>query len=155
MATEIELALLRSARTRIGEELELWEADWQIAMRTGRRAAVVPDAHFVYRAAPGRLHAFVEVDLGTEGTRFFARKIAHYVELFESGGWREFVPHLPWVLTVTPSEARAASLFGAATAALRSKHVLVQATGLMSLAIPKSPKSSTSSSAVPSSDETT
>ena len=118
MATDIELAFRRAARGRQGHELELWECDWQIAMKLGGKT-VIPDARFVYRLSEALVRAFVEVDLGTEGTRFFAHKVDRYIHLYRDGAWRGFLRRWPLVLTVTPTEARAASLCEATAAALR------------------------------------
>ena len=117
MATDVELAFRRTARGCQGHELELWECDWQIAMKLGGKT-VIPDARFVYRLREALLRAFVEVDLGTEGTRFFARKVDRYIHLYRDGAWRALLPRWPVVLTVTPTEARAVSLCEATTAAL-------------------------------------
>lgn len=122
MTTEIELAFGRAGRADADQELALWEADWQIAMRVGERY-VIPDARLVYRVGQWRTHMFVEADLGTEGTRFFARKIARYVELHESGVWREFLRAWPRILTVTLTDARAASLHRATEALLTSRYL--------------------------------
>jgi hypothetical protein len=121
MTTEIELAFRRAATANTHQELVFWEADWQIAMRVGD-LAVVPDARLVYRIGEWRNHLFIEADLGTEGTRFFARKIARYVQLYESGRWREFLRVWPRVLTVTLTDARAASLERASEALLTSRY---------------------------------
>jgi hypothetical protein len=117
MATEVELAFRRTARGRAGHEIELWECDWQIALRLGA-TAVIPDARLVYRLGAVRLRAFLEVDLGTEGTRFFARKVERYIRLRGDGAWTAFLPRWPLVLTVTPTDARASSLCEATAAAL-------------------------------------
>ncbi|MDP9280694.1 MAG: replication-relaxation family protein [Chloroflexota bacterium] len=117
MATDVELAFRRTVRRCPAHELELWECDWQIAMRLGSKA-VIPDARLVYRFGTSRLHAFVEVDLRTEGTRFFGRKVERYVRLYRDGAWTAFLRVWPVVLTITPTDARAASLRDATTAAL-------------------------------------
>lgn len=119
LANEAELALRQAAAGDPDRELQVWEPDWQIRLHLGEGAAIVPDARFVYRRGRNRLHAFVEVDLGTEGTRFFSRKIPRYLALRRHGGWRSFIPVWPLVLTVTPTDARAQSLCSATSAALR------------------------------------
>lgn len=121
LTTEIELAFRRAAHAESDHELALWEADWQIAMRVGDRA-VVPDARIAYRVGKLRNHMFIEADLGTEGTRFFARKIGRYVDLYESGAWREFLRVWPRILTVTLTDARAVSLHRATEALLKSRY---------------------------------
>lgn len=66
------------------------------------------------------LDAFVEVDLGTEGTRFFASKVDRYIGARYDGDWRAQLPRWPMTLTITPTAARAASLYDAATARLEA-----------------------------------
>jgi hypothetical protein len=121
MTTEVELVFRRAAAGSADQELVLWEADWQIAMRVSDHA-VMPDARLAYRLGEWRNHLFIETDLGTEGTRFFARKIGRYIELYESGAWREFLRVWPRVLTVTLTDARAASLQRASEALLTSRY---------------------------------
>ena len=123
LTTEIELAFRRAARADQDHELALWEADWQIAMRVGDRA-VIPDARLAYRVGEWRDHLFIEADLGTEGTRFFARKIGRYVDLYQRGTWREFLRVWPRILTVTLTDGRAASLHRATEAMLNSQYAL-------------------------------
>src|SRR5438105_9071294 len=53
LTTEIELSFRRTAARHEGHELQLWEADWQIAMRLGD-STVIPDARLVYRDAGRR-----------------------------------------------------------------------------------------------------
>ena len=119
ITTEIELVFRRAAAIGADQRLEIWEADWQLAMRVGGRA-VIPDARLAYRVGAWRNHMFIEADLGTEGTRFFARKIGRYVDLYAGGSWREFLPVWPKVVTVTLTAARAASLHRATEALLIS-----------------------------------
>ena len=117
MSAEVELAFRRSARSHEDQELEVWELDWQIAMKLGSKK-VIPDARLEYRRGEKLFRAFVEVDLGTEGTRFFARKVQKYIELYADGAWRSVVPHWPVVLTVTQTDTRARSLCVAAASTL-------------------------------------
>ncbi|HJQ21973.1 MAG TPA: replication-relaxation family protein [Gemmatimonadaceae bacterium] len=126
LANEIELSFRRTARAATDEELQLWESDWQIAMRLGEGASIVPDARLVYRCGQKRLHAFLEVDVGTEGTRYFAKKIPRYLDLYRSSAWRTFIPVWPLVLTVTPTDTRAQSLCSATYAALRYEYARPQ-----------------------------
>ncbi|MDQ2767657.1 MAG: replication-relaxation family protein [Gemmatimonadota bacterium] len=126
LANEVELALRQAAAGDLDRELQLWEPDWQIRLHFGGGAAIVPDARFVYRRGQKRLHGFVEVDLGTEGTRFFAKKIPRYIELHRYGRWRSFIPVWPLVLTVTPTDTRAHSLCSATSAALRYEYARPQ-----------------------------
>jgi hypothetical protein len=121
ITTEIELVFRHAARARADHEVALWKADWQIAMRVGDHA-VVPDARLAYRVGEWRNHLFIEADLGTEGTRFFARKIGRYLDLYQSGTWREFLRVWPRILTVTLTDSRAASLHRATEATLNSQY---------------------------------
>jgi len=117
MAADIELAFRRAARGRPGHELELWECDWQTAIKLGGKT-LLPDARLVYRLGRALLDAFVEVDLGTEGTRFFAGKVDRYIAARYDGDWQADLPSWPMILTITPTAARAASLWDATTARL-------------------------------------
>ncbi len=89
------------------------------AMKLGSKT-LLPDARLVYRLGRVLLDAFVEVDLGTEGTRFFARKVDRYVAARYDGDWRAHLPRWPITLTITPTAARAASLYDATTARLEA-----------------------------------
>lgn len=109
MTADIAIAFRRSARSHSGHELVDWECDWQAAQRLNG-SPVVPDAHFVYATEDYEIDVFLEVDVGTEGTRFFARKVARYLELYQSGRWREQLAVWPLILTVTPDERRALAL---------------------------------------------
>lgn len=109
MCAEVALAFRRAARSHPGHEVLDWECDWRAAERLGV-TLVVPDAHLVYSTSAWLLDAFIEVDLGTEGSRVFARKIEHYLDLYRDGGWRRHLEGFPVVLTVAPSAARAAIL---------------------------------------------
>ena len=106
---DVSLAFRRAASSNPGHELLEWECDWQAAHRLGN-SLVVPDGHLVYASNDYELDALVEVDLGTEGTRFFGRKIQRYLELFRSSSWRHHLPIWPVIITVAPSEIRAAAL---------------------------------------------
>lgn len=117
MAADVELAFRRFAHARAGDEVALWEVDWQIALRLGKQK-VIPDARLVYRLGELSLRAFLEVDLGTEGTRFFAGKIGRYIGLYYDGAWCSLFERWPVVLTVTTTEARAAALCVATAAKL-------------------------------------
>jgi hypothetical protein len=112
MTADFALALRRAATLRRDEILE-WECDWQAAQKLGL-SVVVPDAHFVYATRSHELEALLEIDLGTEGTQFFARKVARYIELFRSGTWQRRFPIWPVVLIVAPTDLRVASIKRAA-----------------------------------------
>jgi len=103
---DVALAFRQAARRNLEHSLFAYECDWEAAQRVGT-SIVVPDAYLIYATGLIELHAFVEVDLGTEGSKFFARKIATYLALFRSGRWREASEIWPIVLVVTPSERRA------------------------------------------------
>lgn len=77
---DIALTLERSARANAGHAVLTWEPDWEATQRGGRHA-IVPDAYAVYLTDSEELHAFIEMDLGTAGSRFFQKKIERYVEL--------------------------------------------------------------------------
>jgi hypothetical protein len=109
MVAEIALAFRRHARAHPGEVVLGWECDWQLAESLGR-LPVVPDARLVYEAERTRIHAFIEADRGSEGTRYFGRKIDRYVDLYRGGGWRARLPVWPLILTVVPNETRASEL---------------------------------------------
>ena len=70
----------------------------------------VPYSYLVYRTPDVELAAFIEVDLGTEGTRRFARKMSQYLQLYRSGRWQACLDVWPVVLTITTSAARATAL---------------------------------------------
>lgn len=120
MTADVALAFRRAARTNPGHEVIDWECDWQAAQRLSS-VSVVPDAHVVYATADHELDALIEIDLATEGSRFFGAKISRYLELFRSGSWQKRFPTWPVVLTVTPTEARAVSLQHATEAVLAAR----------------------------------
>jgi hypothetical protein len=101
------LAFHRTAH-EYGHEVA-WQTDWQIALKLGA-GMIVPDAHLVYATAESELEAIVEVDLGTEGSRFFAGKIARYLGLWRSRSWHGVFTDWPVVLIITPSKQRAGLL---------------------------------------------
>lgn len=115
MAADVELAFRSAARAHAGHEVTIWEVDWQISLKLGNQK-VIPDARLLYRIGEQRLRAFVEVDLGTEGTRFISGKIGRYIQLCNHGGWESLFERWPVVLTVTTTESRASSLCEAAAA---------------------------------------
>jgi hypothetical protein len=121
MCADVALAFRRTARAHAGHELVDWECDWAAAERLGS-TVVVPDAHLVYRAARTTLDAFLEVDLGTEGSRVFARKIERYLALYRSGAWQAHLPVWPLVIAVTPSATRAALLRRASATVLDAQY---------------------------------
>jgi hypothetical protein len=109
LTADISLAFRRASRSHDGHQVMQWECDWQAAERVGS-SLVVPDAHLVYGTPAYEIEAFIEVDMATEGTRFFAGKIGRYLELYRSGSWRTHLATWPVVLTVTPTAGRATAL---------------------------------------------
>ncbi len=120
MTADVALAFRRAARSHAGHELVDWACDWQTALRLGS-SKVLPDAYLVYRSAAYELTAFVEVDMGTEGTRFFGRKIGRYLDLYGHDGWRTHLRYWPLVLTIVPDATRATALRLATEAVLESR----------------------------------
>ena len=121
MCADVALAFRRSARTHSGDELLEWECEWQAAERLGS-TIVVPDAHLVYRTPRLELDAFIEVDLATEGSRVFGRKIERYLDLYRSDEWRTHLPVWPIVLTITTDPTRAAALRRVATTLIEAQY---------------------------------
>jgi len=114
---DIALAFEREARQNAGHAVVVWEPDWEAAQRADR-LVVVPDAFLMYAAPPSVLDAFVEMDLGTMGSRFFQRKIERYLELYRGETWKGHLPSWPTVLTVTTSPTRSLLLRSATERAL-------------------------------------
>lgn len=117
MTADVALAFRREARQHVGHEILEWESEWQARHRV-RSSVLVPDAYFVYATPDLELSAFLEIDLGSEGSRFFARKILSYLELARSGNWRDVFESWPLVLVVTPTERRTEALRRATEAAI-------------------------------------
>jgi hypothetical protein len=113
------LAFHESAQAH-DHELTSWEPAWQLALRLGQ-GRIVPDAHFVYRTPAVEFEALLEVDLGTEGSRFFAGKITRYLALWRSGSWRSVFTDWPVILVITPTEQRARLLKQATEVAIRTQ----------------------------------
>lgn len=99
----------RSAAEHPGHELSSWETEWQIARRLGP-SPVVPDIHLVYATDKTEIEIVIEVDLATERPRYFNEKIGRYLDLLQAATWRKAFETWPIVLTVAPTEARAAVL---------------------------------------------
>lgn len=106
---DVALAFLKSASAENGHELLSFETDWETAQHIGS-TILVPDAQLLYATRELELHAFLEVDLGTAGSKFFRRKIDRYLALYRDGSWRKTLTLWPTVLTVTPTATRAALL---------------------------------------------
>jgi hypothetical protein len=79
---------------------------------------LLPDAFFIYQTKELELYAFVEVDLGSMGSKAFAQKVDRYLQLYRSGLWTETLALWPAVLTVVPTRTRLALLKRATEAAL-------------------------------------
>lgn len=120
MTADVALAFRRAASVHRGHELLDWECDWQAAARLGTDS-VTPDSRLVYATEENEIEALAEIDLGTEGTRFFSGKIRRYVELFRSGEWQKLMVQWPVVITVTRSETRATDLKNCTENVLRSQ----------------------------------
>ncbi len=114
---EVALAFQRSAR-ELGHQLAEWEYDWSAAEQLGA-GAVVPDARLLYATAKYEIEAFLEIDIGTERTRFFAEKLRRYIDLHRAGTWRAHLRSWPLVLTVVSDDRRASVLLTHAAVALR------------------------------------
>ena len=106
---KVILAFQRSASVAVDHELVSWECDWQAALPLGP-SVLEPDAYLLYRAQEQRLHAFVEVDMGSEYGRFVSAKMRRYLELHRAGTWRDRVPVWPVILFVAQTEARLVQL---------------------------------------------
>ncbi len=120
MTADVALSFRRAAAVHHGHELLAWECDWQAATRIGS-TIVAPDARLVYATKDHEIEALVEIDIGTEGTRFFGGKMRRYIELFRSGQWQKLMVQWPVVVTVTRSEARAKDLRHCTEMVLRSQ----------------------------------
>lgn len=120
ITAEVALAFRRAALRHDDHEVVAWECEWQAVLGTGN-FVVVPDGYLVYRVGAQRLHAWIEVDLGTEHSAFFARKISRYLDLHRSGAWRARLRVWPLVLVVTETEPRAAQLRRITEAVLASQ----------------------------------
>ncbi len=116
---DVCLAFNAAAEEHPGHRLIAWECDWEVAQRIGRHV-LVPDAHLVYASRTFELHAFIEIDLGTAGSRFFQQKIDRYLDLYRSDAWRKTITLWPTVLTIAPTPTRAYLLKRATEATIRS-----------------------------------
>ena len=104
VAADVALAFRWAGRSHLGHDLLEWEADWQVGQRlAGSR--VRPDARLVYLTPTEELEALVEVDLGTEGSLSWQRKVSGYLDLYRLGRWPGLTGW-PVVLTVAPTRRR-------------------------------------------------
>jgi len=127
---EVRVAIARAAQ-RYDYALEQWIDDKSLKQRqhkatvvlksaTGKQqtAALVPDGYFVLHTGSHYYHQFLEVDRATTtgisgdwGRRTFARKIAAYLEYYNSGKYHaRYHTKSMRVLTVTTGEKRLANL---------------------------------------------
>jgi Replication-relaxation len=109
MTADVALAFHRYARTHAGHSLAEWAPEWQAADRIGS-FQVVPDGQLVYATEEWEMHAFVEIDLGSERPSRFAQKVTGYLGAYREGTWRGRLVSWPVVLTVTPDATRATAL---------------------------------------------
>jgi hypothetical protein len=120
LAVADTLLAFHESATAHEHELTSWETAWQLALKLGQ-GRIAPDAHLVYRTRDVELEALLEVDLGTEGSRFFAGKVGRYLALWRSGSWRTLFTDWPVVLVVTPTDQRARLLKQATEMTIRSQ----------------------------------
>lgn len=106
---DVLLAFQRAAFTDADHDLISWECDWEVALSLPG-SPLVPDAYLLYRVGAGRLHAFIEIDLGTEHNRAISHKLRRYLALERAGTWRSWLPVWPYVLIVASTSTRAAQL---------------------------------------------
>ena len=117
---DVALAFITEAAQRPGHEMLVWESDWEIAQRIGHET-LIPDAYLVYGSDTTEIHAFVEIDLGTAGSRFFQSKVDRYLKLYRSAIWQRSIEIWPVVLTVTPTATRSALLKRSTETVLRAE----------------------------------
>jgi len=117
---EVALAFEASVRDHEGHRLLCFECEWEVAVRL-EGGTLVPDAYLIYETDEVELHAFVEVDLGSSGSRHFASKISRYLLLWREGSWRRRFDLWPTVLVVAPDEARVKLLARTTEAVLRTQ----------------------------------
>jgi hypothetical protein len=102
---DVLVALERHARLH-GDELR-WQVDREVGVELGP-LPVLPDLYAVYATRSVELHAFVEVDLGTEGSRIVADKTSKYLDTWRARRVHEQLGLWPVVAWVVPTDARAA-----------------------------------------------
>lgn len=106
---ETILAFRRAAFADPGHELVAWECDWQAALSLGS-SLVEPDAYLLYRVGVERLHVLIEMDMGSEHTRFIAGKMRRYLDVHRAGSWRSRMPVWPIILVIAQTAARLVQL---------------------------------------------
>ena len=117
---DVALSFMTEAAQRPDHELLVWESDWEIAQRVGHEL-IIPDAFLIYGSESTEIHAFVEIDLGTAGSRFFQSKVDRYLKLYRSAIWQRSIEIWPVVLTVTPTATRSALLKRSTETVLRAE----------------------------------
>ena len=105
-SADVVLAFDRAARSNANHELVGWATDADLGRDLGPML-LLPDLYLTYATDDVELHAFVEVDLGSEGSRVIATKIDQYLQLWRSGTIHERVGLWPVVLWVTTNPTRA------------------------------------------------
>lgn len=117
---DVALAFRNAARQQPGHELAEFLCDWEIRQQFDN-AAIVPDAFLIYASSAIEVSAFVEVDLGTEGMKFFTKKVERYLDFRRSGAWEKPYGVWPVVLVVAPTRARTTLLKAAAERVLDAR----------------------------------
>ena len=105
-SAEVVLAFDSAARSNVDHELVGWATAADIGRDLGPMP-LLPDLYLTYATADIELHAFIEVDLGSEGSRVVATKMDQYLQLWRSGAIHERVGSWPVVLWVTTNPTRA------------------------------------------------
>jgi hypothetical protein len=101
---DVVVALQRHAR--LHEDELGWQTDREVGAELGP-LPVLPDLYVTYATRTLELHAFVEVDLGSEGSRILAEKTAKYLDTWHAGRVQEQLGLWPVVAWVVPNDARA------------------------------------------------
>jgi hypothetical protein len=103
---DVVLAFDRAARTHAGHELVDWATDAGVGRDFGP-LPLLPDLYLMYATNDLEVHTFIEVDLGSEGSRVIATKIDLYLQLWRTGTVAEHLGLWPVVLWVTTTPTRA------------------------------------------------
>jgi hypothetical protein len=103
---DVVLAFDHAARAHPGHELAGCATDADIGRDLGP-LPLLPDLYLTYAVDDIEVHSFVEVDLGSEGSRVIATKIDQYLQLWRTGTIHERLGLWPVVLWVTTNPTRA------------------------------------------------
>jgi hypothetical protein len=103
---DVVLAFHRAPRSEAGHQLLGWATDADIGRQLGP-LPLLPDLYLTYATDDLEVHAFIEVDLGSEGSRVIANKIVQYLRLWRDGTIHDRLGVWPLVLWVTTNPARA------------------------------------------------